>query len=77
MTSIGIPHPLWIERSDGTLMAVAHSEPRAAAGHVTYDPATGQYRQLVTGRHGRLEYWYIAPENLPLFFGLPGGPSSS
>lgn len=72
MRNGNLPHPLWFERPDGTLTAVGHTQPQAVAGHVILNTA-GQYSQLVTGRHGRLEYWRIPPENLS-HFGLRVGP---
>jgi len=71
-----VPHPLWIELPDGNLTAVGHNAGRVQAGHVILDPSSGRYSQLVTGRHGRLEYWAIAPENLHRF-GLLVRPATS
>ena len=73
--STNCPHPLWIEQRNGALVAAGHSEP-LAAGHVVYSTETGQYIHLVRGRHDRLEYWRIAPENFHRF-GLTTRPVTS
>ncbi len=53
---------LWTLDSNGKLIAFGHNEPKARAGDILSDPATGEVWRLVQGRHNLLAMYPIAPD---------------